>query len=425
MPVELKQIKEVMSEVNEEMKEITSEIKEGQGEIKKEVDKHGKTLADVQDDVVKLDNRKAELEEKMKGLEQEMVKAKRLGKGGEKQKRDFGFKNTGEFVAACISNSKDNPKDDRLKEVSDYMKKELATDPGSAGGFIIPPQFGDMLPMFEPQDSIFRPDATVIPSGDPPEAEITFPALDQSGSKGVYAGVEVDWIEEGGSKPETDYQYRDIKLKPKEVAAYIPVSDKMLRNAPGSAGTINMLLTWALAQAEDDAFMNGTGQGQPLGLLEHASNILQTREVANEIDYLDVVNMFSQIIFGGSYKWVTSQTSLPQLMTMEDTAGQLIWQPNAREGSPGSLLGLPVEVSERQPTLGNTGDLGIVDLMYYYIKDGVGPIIASSEHVEFKKNKTLVKAFMSVDGQPAITTPLEQENGEEVSPFVFLDSATE
>ncbi|MFW5855775.1 MAG: phage major capsid protein [Bacillota bacterium] len=417
---------EAIEKLQEEITKLTDDIMEGQKEIKEEFEEKGKTLKDVQDEVVKLDNEKSELEKELKEVKKELAEAGRLPNGEKKEeKEDFGFKNLGEFVQVSIKNSKDNPKDDRLKDVADWMEKELGTTPGEAGGFMVPPQFGDMMDVFEPQDPIFRGRALEIPAGDPPDSELIMPALDQSGEKGVYAGVAVEWIESGDEKPETDFDTRDITLKPNEVAGHMIVKDKLLRNAPGAAGLINQLLEWARIKAEDDAFLTGSGDGKPLGVLGHESNILVDRQDSDEIEYEDIVNVFSKILFGGNYIWLISQTTLPQLMTMEDTAGQLIWQPNARDGSPGSLLGIPTELNERSPALGDTGDLGLLDLMFYYIKDGSGPVIASSEHVEFLKNKTAIKIFFNVDGQPAITTPLEQENGEEVSPFVFLSEDTE
>jgi len=416
-------IKDMLDGLKADLKALNDKKTDALEDIQKEVKEKGKTIKDVQDEVNKFEEKMVEIEDKITALEEKAVEMGRMP-NGEKQdeKRDFGFKSIGEFVSAAISNSKDNPADERLKELGDFMKKELATDPGTAGGFVIPERFGEMLPMFQPQNAIFRPRATVIAAGDPPEGKISFPALDQSGAKGVYAGVQTEWIEEGGTKPETDYEYREISLEPHEVAGRIHVTDKMLRNAPGVAGTINQMLSWALAKSEDDAFMTGNGVGKPTGLLGHASTIEQTRATADQINYEDVVKIYSQMLFGGNYTWLISQTDLPQLMQMKDASGNLIWQPNAVEGSPGSLLGVPTTLNERQPTLGTTGDIGLVDLMYYYIKDGVGPMIASSEHVEFVNNKTVVKAFKSVDGKPAITSPLQLENGEEVSPFVFLSS---
>ena len=73
------------------------------------------------------------------------------------------------------------------------------------------------------------------------------------------------------------------------------------------------------------------------------------------------------------------------------------------------------------PALGSEGDLCLCDFSYYLIKDGSGPYVAASEHVYFKNNKTVIKAFWNVDGQAWMKEPLTLEDGStQVSPFVFL-----
>jgi len=41
--------------------------------------------------------------------------------------------------------------------------------------------------------------------------------------------------------------------------------------------------------------------------------------------------------------------------------------------------------------------------------------------VHFTQNKTVIKAFWLVDGQPWLAGPITQEGGYQVSPFVALD----
>jgi HK97 family phage major capsid protein len=109
-------------------------------------------------------------------------------------------------------------------------------------------------------------------------------------------------------------------------------------------------------------------------------------------------------------------------MNLVDTNGNLIWQPNARDGAPGTLIGLPCILNERNPVLGSKGDLVLADPSYYMIKDGFGIAISASEHVYFTNNETVIKAFWNVDGQPWLTSPLTLEDGvTTVSPFVVLD----
>ncbi len=413
-------------EIKKQISELGEDIKEGREELKKNIDDHDEVLKDVQNDLTEMEKEKTELEEKLRELESDIAEGNRLsGDKDNDEKEDFGFDNVGEFVNKAVHTSVDNIKDERLKDVAEYMEKDLEMDPGSAGGFLVPPKFGEMLDMFEPQEGIFRGRANVIPPGEQPDASIDFPALDQSTSDGVYAGVAVEWLEEGESKPETDFNFRDVSLEPSEVAGYIPMTDKLLRNAPEVAGTVNQLLTWALRQAEDDAFMSGDGAGKPQGVIGHDATITVTRNSAGSVEYTDLVTMFSNILSNGNYIWTINQTVLPDLMEMESTGGNQLWQPNAREDMPGTLFGLPVLFNQRQPTIGNEGDIALMDLSYYIIKDGAGPIISSSEHVEFLKNKTVIKAFMSVDGQPAVTDSLTLEDGSTtVSPFITLDQNT-
>jgi HK97 family phage major capsid protein len=131
--------------------------------------------------------------------------------------------------------------------------------------------------------------------------------------------------------------------------------------------------------------------------------------------------MYSMAKFGGSLVWVASQTCLPQLMTMVDAGNNLIWQPSAREGAPGTLLGFPLLINDQSPALGTQGDLVLIDLDYYLVKDGSGISVQASEHPLFTSNRTIIKAFWNVDGQPWLTSPLLQRDGvTQVSPFVVL-----
>ena len=332
------------------------------------------------------------------------------------------FRDFGEFLQTV----KYNPHDQalRAKEMSDKTQKRFMNMGfGANGGFIVPEQFSNQIKMVDDQSAIFRPRAQVIPAGDPPDAAITIPALDQGGANGVYAGVQVTWIAEGAQKPETEPAFREIRLEPNEVAAHVVVTDKLLRNSAAAGALVSSLLRKAIIAAEEDAFLSGNGAGQPLGIIGHPAAIQVARAGAGAIAYNDVVNMYARAKFGGKLAWIGSQTCLPQLMTMVDAAGQnLVWQPNAREGAPGTLLGIPFLLNDQSPILGAEGDLILVDLNYYLIKDGSGISISMSEHPLFTQNRTIIKAFWNVDGQPWLSTPLLARDGvSTVSPFVVLD----
>lgn len=366
------------------------------------------------------------LEEEMRGLESEIKLEERaqaiaMGGGGSKKTPDDPahegeFRDFGDLVATYRT----NPADPRLNEYRD-----LAVGAGVSGGIFVPPQYSDQLLQVATETAVVRPRATVIPAdGTSPDASINLPALDQGAGSNQYGGVEVTWIEEGEEKPKTDAKFRSLDLSPHEVAAHIVVTDKLLRNAPAVDAIIRKLFGQAIAAAEDRAFMFGDGIGKPQGAFTSAAAGLIARKTAAVITYVDIVTMLSKAKLGGSLVWTASQSILPQLLTMRDEAGNLIFQPNIAAEIGGTLLGYPIRFTENSPLLGTIGDLTLSDFSYYVIKDGAGIFIQASDAPLFTQNKTIIKAFWNVDGKPWVNGPFVLANGDRVSPFVRLGNPT-
>jgi HK97 family phage major capsid protein len=241
----------------------------------------------------------------------------------------------------------------------------------------------------------------------------------------MYGGVQVDWIAEGVPKPETQGKLRETKWSPKEVAAKIVVTDKLLRNWAAASSFIERMLRGALLAAEDVAFLKGVGENRPKGVL--ASDALKKvhRAQANKIAYVDLVNMEGELHDDAGAVWIVNPRAIPQLRQMKDDSGRFIWigdRPVSEDpGGVSTLLGRPVLKNYRSPALGTLGDVVLLVPSYYVIKDGVDVTIAASEHVLFDQNKTVVKAFKTVDGAPWLDGPIAQEDGTTYSPFVALD----
>lgn len=327
---------------------------------------------------------------------------------------ETGFKDISDFMSA-VSGGRDS----RLSNFE--ATQNMGT--GSAGGFSVPDQFvQNIMVAYAPEGAIVRPRATIIPAGNFPDAKIKLPALDQSGDKGVYSGVVTKWLEEGGTISKTSFSLRQIEMESKALAAYVPITNKMLRNNGQMATFGTSLIRQALMKAEDDAFIGGDGIGKPLGFKNHASSKAINRTTANTVKYADLVNML-QASNGDMKEWVISQTLLSTILTMEDGSGKLIYT-NGITGFSGMILGYPVRWSERTPTKGTKGDVMLLDLSKYYIKEGSGIIVEASSQYQFLEDNTVFKVISNVDGQSALNTALKLENGETVSPFVILDVPT-
>jgi HK97 family phage major capsid protein len=335
---------------------------------------------------------------------------------GEPAKKEFSC--LGEFLSAV----RFNPDDQRLNFNPKAAVDQTMGTP-STGGFMVPKQFSSEILSVKPSEAIVRPRARVIPAGSPPDAEFTIPALVQNSTQNMYGGVEVTWIGEGQTKPQTDAEFREIKLIPREVAAHIVVTDKLLRNWTAASPYLEGLMRGAVVAAEDQAFITGNGSNKPLGFMNanNGSRVLFNRTTDNLIKYADVLGMFAKLM-GDNPVWIASKTAIPQLATLEDGNGNAMWLPSVREGVPPLLMGYPVLFSPRVPALGSLGDLSLVDLSHYLIKDGSGLFVEASNAPYFIQNKTVIKVHYNVDGKPWLDLPVVEEDAQTYSPFIILDA---
>lgn len=331
------------------------------------------------------------------------------------QKESYGFASLGEFVNAVRFGD--------VKGRLDSIRNEMSMGTDADGGFAVPEQFREDLLRLAYEQAIVRPRATVIPAGSPPDAKITIPAFAQ-GAAGSYGGVAVTWIGEGDLKPETTAKLDEVTLEPHEVAAHVVVTDKLLRNWSAANSFLRNLLSQAMAAAEDTAFLKGDGNGKPSGVITAPGRILVNRGTANRITYADIVKARAALLPGTEDMavWVVAQSALPEIMTLQDPAGNYIFiRGDATRGIASTLAGIPIRFTGKTGPLGQVGDLALLDLSYYLIKDGSGPFIAASEHVHFRENKTVIKCFWNVDGKPWVKTPLTLEDGvTKASPYVIL-----
>lgn len=324
------------------------------------------------------------------------------------------FRNMGEFLHSV----RFDPNDPRLKEQRVQQMKN-----GTSGGFAIPAQFRENLMKVQAQASVIRPRATVIPAGDPPDAELNMPALDQRAGSNMFGGVTIYHQGESDTLTESTASLLPIKMKPKKMTGYMTASNELLNNWDAAGSIIPQLMSGAMAAAEDTDFLNGDGVNKAIGFLNTPARVDRARATANQIAWADVYNMLARVKFGGSLVWMASQTTIPQLVQIQDASSRAIWSASAAAGLPPTLYGYPVLFNDRAPALGTKGDLSLVDLSYYLIKDGSGPTVALSEHVRFQQDEVAFRITWNVDGQSWLNEPiaLEGSTANTVSPFVVLN----
>lgn len=324
-----------------------------------------------------------------------------------------GFRDFGDFIQCIVEN-----RTDRLKDIE---SRASTMGYGPSAGFLVPDVFVGMLQALDPYDAVVRPRAQNLGGGT--DAVATFNSFDQSGSLGVYGGVTVQWINESAAVPDAgDMKYRQIKMEPKEVAAYCDVTRKLMNNASEISGYIQSQLQLAIRGSEDQKFVSGSGAGCPLGFIGHPSSIEITRNTAVDITYADLTAMYSSTKYNARLNWVVNPSGMRRLLNMVDAANQPIWQPNARDGVPSTILGIPVIYSDVLPVLGTKGDVCLCDFFYYGVRDGSPMSIFIDPYSQSGTQLVRIYIYWNVDGQPLLTSPLLlQDSTTTVSPFVVLN----
>jgi len=304
--------------------------------------------------------------------------------------------------------------------------KTVSEGTGASGAFMVPPTFIPELIRIEPEKEIVYPRADRQPVNGPVRLPGLSTAGQTAGRSNFMGGVAAVWNESGTTKPETEPVFSQIALNPWELTGYVAVEDQLLsRSAINLPQLLSGLFRDALMFYRDEAFLDGTGAGQPLGIINAPGTYIQSRQTAASVSYLDMVRMKGHLLPQSwtTAHWIFSISTYEELITMQDPLGY-IWQRNAIDGEPKTLLGLPYVFTEKTPILGSQGDIILADENFYYVVEEGGISIAQSEHVYFLQNQTAFKFFLKVDGQEKLAAPVYLKDGAtEVSPFVILGAA--
>jgi len=307
-----------------------------------------------------------------------------------------------------------------------WQTKLLSEAVGAAGGFLVPIEYRPEIFQKAYEDSIVRPLATVLPMS---VRQLQMPSLDQTitpdAPKSAFQGGMVFfWTEEGAPKTEVDLKFKLIDLVCHEYSGYLPVTNILIADSPISLETlIRTQFGKTSAGYEDWHFLNGSGVGQPQGVISAGATLQPNRAGANHIVWADIMAMLHNFQPGANGRWVIHHCCLEELLQLQDGLGNYMWIPNMRDGIPTYLMGYPIIWTEKVPALGTKGDIGLYDFSYYLIGDRQQPTIDSSIHYKFIENQTTFRLAARVDGQPWLTAPimLMPAGTSSISPFVSLD----
>lgn len=214
-----------------------------------------------------------------------------------------------------------------------------------------------------------------------------------------------------------------------ELYAFVLATDELLSDAPRLASRLTVQAARAIRWKAGEAIMWGDGVGKPLGFMTSAAKIAVAKESGQAADTIvaaNVLKAYSRLQGMGSRAfWAANRDIVPQVAVMT-IGNQPMWLPNNQglQNAPqGSLLGLPILFLEHAKTLGDEGDLTLVDPDGYYAatKAGGGIDFASSIHLYFDYGMQAFRWTFRLGGQPFLSGPVSPAKGSSTrSHFVAL-----
>lgn len=251
-----------------------------------------------------------------------------------------------------------------------------------------------------------------------------------------YGGIIAYWLHEAGLKTATKPKFRQIELNLHKLIGMCYATDELLDDAAALEGIIRDGFKGEFGFRIDDAIINGTGAGEPMGILQAGSLVSVAKEAAQPADTImteNIVKMYSRLFASSrpSSVWLINQNVEPQLFTLHldvGTGGIPVYMPaGGLSGLPyGTLFGRPVLPIEQCQTLGDQGDIILADFANGYILAEKGGIKSDvSIHVLFEYDESAFRFVIRVDGQPVRASALTPYKGGATSTqnhFVALDA---
>jgi HK97 family phage major capsid protein len=146
----------------------------------------------------------------------------------------------------------------RIEEALEGLEgKAMVEGTDSAGGFLVPPDVSSDLQRLRYTNSVLR---GLFSRVDVTSDEFQIPS--------VTSGLTAGWVAELAEKPSADLAFASATTNVFTAAGLAVVSNQLLKDANWSVDQlVNTDLAFRLAQLEEIAFINGSGTGQPRGIL--------------------------------------------------------------------------------------------------------------------------------------------------------------
>lgn len=282
----------------------------------------------------------------------------------------------------------------------------LQADSDTGGGYFLPTS--NTANIIQALDNLlfFRQLAEVIPVNN--ANSVGTVSLDADPSDAEWTG------EVSSTSLDTTMAFGRRELKPTLIAKRIKISQKLLRNLPTIESFVQQRLAYKLSVPMENAFFNGTGANQPLGVFTASANGIpasSTYDIATDNTATAITadglknckySLAAQYRRGAS--WIFHRDAIKRISKLTDGLGGYLWQSGIAAGDPDRLLGLPVYESEYVPNTFTTGlYVGVLgDFKQYYIAESLAMSVQRLTELYAETSQVGYIIRAEVDGMPAL-----------------------
>ena len=257
------------------------------------------------------------------------------------------------------------------------------------------------LPYAEP---VWLPKVSILPTSS--GTATILPALaqtDTSTGTGEFGGVSFSWISETATKPSTEPTFDQISITAYELAGYTEVSQRALdRSEIALEAFLRQVFAAAFEYELDRVILNGSGVGQPSGIIPFAGVRPVARQTALTVGHKDFVNLKHAVrsYHRGGARYVMNDSVEQANENTLDTTGRPIFQATVAAAPADRVIGFPKDVSYNCAALGSDGDLIYGNPAWYTLTVEEEFAVARSEHFRFRNDLVAYRVYGVVGGRP-------------------------
>lgn len=267
-----------------------------------------------------------------------------------KPKGKGGFRATDEYKSSMLTALRTN-----FRQISDVLEEGNDAN----GGYLVPEEYDRRLIDVLNEENIMRTLATTITTSG--EHKINIAATKPAAA----------WIEEGAAIQFSDATFGQKLLDAHKLHVAIKITDELLYdNAFNLENYIITQFGKALANAEEDAFLNGDGTGKPKGLFQDAEVGVTTSAASITSDNIIELVYSLKRPYRKNASFIMNDQTIAALRKLKDNNNNYIWQPSYQAGEPDRLLGYTLHTSAFAPKqVAGAKAIAFGDFSYYNIGD--------------------------------------------------------